>query len=185
MEEIKDRIRKQLLLIRSSLTKEEIINASFSISRKLKELEIVNRATSIMGYYPIRKEVDIFSFLKEVSDRKIILLPYSVKKEKKIYPILYKNDEKFDKDDFGIPVPKNKEVFKGKIDIILVPGVAFDFNFNRLGYGLGFYDKFLRENPQSFKIGIAYDFQIIKELPYSESDVKLDMIVSEKRILIR
>jgi 5-formyltetrahydrofolate cyclo-ligase len=185
MEEIKDRIRKQLLLIRSSLTREEIINASYSISRKLKELEIINNATSIMGYYPIRKEVDIFNFLREMSEKKIILLPYSVKKEKKIYPVLYKNDEELDKDDFGIPVPKNKEIFKGKIDIILVPGVAFDFNFNRLGYGLGLYDKFLRENHQSLKIGIAYDFQIIKELPFSENDVKLDMIVSDKRILIR
>ena len=82
---------------------------------------------------------------------------------------------------YGIPEPiSNKIVYP---DILLIPLVAFDKNLNRLGYGGGFYDRYiakLKKNKKVFKIGFAYSFQKVKKIPISKFDIKLDLIITEK-----
>ncbi len=70
-----------------------------------------------------------------------------------------------------------------KIDLIVLPGVAFDDNGIRLGYGLGCYDRALSEGGRSVLVGLAYDFQVVAALPQEEHDVPVDFIVTERRIL--
>ena len=73
--------------------------------------------------------------------------------------------------------PANSEEYKGDYDIILVPGLAFDHQLNRLGYGAGYYDTFLNMHPASIKIGVCYPFQVIENVPTEDHDVALDVIV--------
>ncbi|RLF39548.1 MAG: 5-formyltetrahydrofolate cyclo-ligase, partial [Thermoplasmata archaeon] len=99
-----------------------------------------------------------------------------------IYPVEIENLDDLERGAFGILEPQNKKIYTGDIDIIIVPGIAFDFRGYRIGYGKGFYDRFLR-GADALKIGIAYDFQIVKQIPEDDGDVPVDIIVSEKRVL--
>ena len=82
---------------------------------------------------------------------------------------------------FNVPEPKEKKVFDKKIDVVLVPGVAFDKNFNRMGFGKGYYDKFLKEF-EGIKIGVCHSFQLLDEIPSEAHDVKMDVIVTEEEV---
>ena len=85
---------------------------------------------------------------------------------------------------FGIPEPiSNRIVYP---DILLVPLVAFDGNFNRIGYGGGFYDRYIKKIKKKkniITIGLAYSFQKVKKIPTNEYDIKLDYIVTDKQVL--
>lgn len=137
------------------------------------------------------------SFSSEVSTEEII--KYALKSGKKIaLPRVNKSkldfyeiksiDEKLIKSNFGIEEPiENSKTFvdKQKIDLVVVPGLAFDKEKNRLGYGGGFYDRFLA-GINALKIGICFDEQLLKNetLPVKETDVKLDIIITDKEMVI-
>ena len=71
------------------------------------------------------------------------------------------------------------------VGICFVPGIAFDKSGNRIGFGKGYYDRFLKDKPQITKIGICYDFQLLKkvQIPFDEFDIKMDIIVTEKEVI--
>ena len=69
------------------------------------------------------------------------------------------------------------------IDLVLVPGIVFDHEGHRIGYGFGHYDKFLRKVPKATKIGLAFDFQVVDKIPREMHDVPVDMVVTEKGIV--
>jgi len=88
---------------------------------------------------------------------------------------------------FDIKEPKKKYIKEHDpkdIDLVIVPGVGFDTNGNRIGYGFGYYDSFLSETKQEIPfIGLAFDFQIQDEIPCDESDKFIDKIITNKRII--
>ena len=73
---------------------------------------------------------------------------------------------------------------KADIDIVIVPGVAFDKKYNRMGYGKGYYDRFLKDMT-ALKIGVCHSFQLVDEIPSEPHDIKMDMIVTEREIWSR
>ena len=85
---------------------------------------------------------------------------------------------------FGIlePIELMKIAYKN-IDLVLVPGIVFDKEGHRIGYGFGYYDKFLKKVPKAVKVGLAFDFQIVDRIPAEEHDVPVDFIITEKRII--
>lgn len=86
----------------------------------------------------------------------------------------------------GIPEPDSDDVAEPKtIDVILVPLLVFDSQLNRLGYGGGYYDRFLKQYPSSQKIGIAFEIDKVEIVPSEEHDVVLDMIVTDKNVYKR
>lgn len=87
---------------------------------------------------------------------------------------------------FGVPEPpeKSRNDTLPQLDLALVPGLAFDKNGNRLGWGKGYYDRFLAAlNPRPLTIGIGYDFQVLENIPVTANDEKLDHIVTPSQIL--
>ena len=89
-------------------------------------------------------------------------------------------------DKFGVPIPDINRCAKAnpeRMDLILVPGVAFDCAGNRLGFGKGYYDTFLPQAPNAVKIALAYDFQIVEQLPAEPWDVPMDFIITENRVI--
>ena len=85
---------------------------------------------------------------------------------------------------FGIlePIEIMKIAYKN-IDLVLVPGIVFDKEGHRIGYGFGYYDKFLRKVPKAIKIGLAFDFQVIDKIPKEMHDVPVDVIVTEEGVI--
>ncbi len=93
---------------------------------------------------------------------------------------LVKPSQKFVKGAFGILEPSGvSEMAKGTDGLAIVPGVAFDREKNRIGYGKGFYDRYLRKHPHLVKMGIAFDVQLVDKIPKEETDCGLDFVVTE------
>ena len=153
------------------------------ISNKLKQICRSNKIKKLGFYYPTNYEIDILSVLFKIKN--IDLYLPVIKKKNDMSFKLHKVQEPLFVNRFGILEP-NKENKTEKPQIILVPVVAFDKNKNRLGYGKGFYDRFL--NKSNYKknilsIGIAFSFQQIKNIPLEKHDKRLDYILTEKSII--
>ena len=178
----KSKIRKKILKLRR---KKNYQNIKFSFNKIYKEIKNYNIKKKIIGgYYPINFEIDILDFLKEIEfeNRKICLPAIKDNKEMDFYLWSFKDPLKLNK--FGIPEPdKKKKVIP---NIILVPLVAFDKRLYRIGYGGGYYDRYIEKlsnKKNILKIGVAHSCQKINKVPISEFDKKLDMVMTEKYIL--
>ena len=180
---MKSEIRQRLLKHRQSLSRQETIEQSEVISNKLTKLACVRDAKCIMAYLAFRNEVDLkplFQFCKEKGIR--AALPRTTGSGV-MQAAEYTDSSILQKNKYGIYEPSDTCVIeKENIDVIIVPAVAFDEDRYRIGYGGGYYDRFL-ENTKAVKIGVCFNFQIVNTLPKEEHDIRMDMIISEKRTL--
>ncbi|WGS64181.1 5-formyltetrahydrofolate cyclo-ligase [Marinitoga aeolica] len=176
---MKDGIRKKILEKRLNLEEKLYNEYNFLIINKvfnfIKDFEF----QSIAMYYPFRKEVNLLNLVELLKNRDIL---FPKIKGKSMQFIKVRNFDEFKKGKFGIMEPIG-EYYDKEIDIFLVPGVAFDKKLYRLGYGGGYYDRYFSNHKKGFLIGVAFDFQILNELPIFEHDIKMDVIITEKRIL--
>jgi len=183
---LKERIRKEILERRKSLSPEEVEKASLKVVERIKELPSFKRAKTVMLYYPVRGEIDLRPLFEEVlkDPQKVLLLP-KVTRDGEMLAVEVKPGVPLIKGVFGIPEPAGGRIVKAeKIDFVAVPGVAFDRRGCRLGMGKGFYDRFL-PRVKGVKVGVAYDFQLIESVPCEEHDIPLDLIVTPSGIIER
>lgn len=189
LEREKQGIREKLLERLLSLTKNEIKRRSKDVEDRLSELPIYKQAKVIMVYYPLRGEVDILRKIRKDLGSKRFCFPVMDLKAKNLRIFEITNlDEDFCAGAWGVMQPdteKTKELNIKEIDVVIVPGLAFDRQRNRLGRGAGFYDRFLQDiTPPTKKVGIAFEFQILENLPTNLSwDQKVDTVVSENFII--
>ena len=179
---IKSKIRKKILDIRKKKNRK---NIKFSFLKIFKEIKKnISKKKIIGGYYPVNFEIDILDFLEKLEAKGMQLSLPVVKKnnEMDFYGWSTKNLLKLNK--YGIPEPEQiKKVFP---DIILVPLVAFDSRLYRIGYGGGYYDRYIEKlsnKKNLLKIGIAHSCQKINRVPTNKYDKKLDIIITEKYVL--
>ena len=159
---------------------------NFDLIFKLIRKHFSKKKIIIAGYYPSNYEVNILSFLEEVSKKKFkIALPVINSSGGMSFKSwIFKEPLYVNK--FGILEPKSS---KKKIipDLIMVPLVAFDNHLNRIGYGKGYYDRSLRRikkiNKNAISLGIAYSFQKCTQIPINNNDFRLDYIFTEKGII--
>ena len=135
-----------------------------------------------MFFVSFNSEVSTHQMIKEALKTKTAVIPKVVHHE--IEPSVILDFDNLVPGKFGIlePIETMKIAYKN-IDLVLVPGIVFDKEGHRIGYGFGYYDKFLKKVPKAIKIGLAFDFQIIDKIPTEIHDVLVDMIVSEKRVI--
>lgn len=189
--EIKAELRKQVLQARNSLTKAEINKKSLVICDKLKEIEGFTQADTIMAYLPFRNEVDITSLFNALwSGSKRIVIPVCDPVSIKLIPsLLLDITHDLTPGTWGILEPKPeamRPVDPTEIDFVIVPGVAFDPAGNRLGYGGGYYDRFLpRLKMGTPKVAVAFQLQILDALVPGEFDVPMDMVITEEQAYYR
>ena len=160
-------------------------NINFSFLKIFKEIKKnISKKKIVGGYYPVNFEIDILEFLEKLEMKGLQLCLPIVKKDNKMdfYSWSTKNLLKLNK--YGIPEPEQiKKVFP---DIILVPLVAFDSRLYRIGYGGGYYDRYIKKlsnKKNLLKIGIAHSCQKINRVPTNKYDKKLDIIITEKYVL--
>ncbi|MGH4138905.1 5-formyltetrahydrofolate cyclo-ligase [Clostridium sp.] len=186
---LKDDLRKTMLLQRKSMKMENVSAFSNRIVETIIELPEFINSKNIMLYLSFKSEVSTYDLAKWCLDNgKKVIVPYCIKETRQIIPFEIHNlTTDLTKSSFGIMEPKNELLKKANIkdiDLIIVPGVVFDEHCNRIGFGAGYYDRFLPGKLETTPaIGIAYDYQIISEIPTGIYDVPLDFIITEKRII--
>lgn len=192
MGDVKSSIRKAVLDARAGLTAQEVREKSRVIINELIGLEQFYHSKVIMSYIDFRNEVMTEAFIKKcLALGKRVAVPFIYKDNsgKSIMQASFIEDMQADleRGTFGILEPRKekiKVVEPKSIDIIAVPGVAFDTDRNRIGYGAGYYDRYLKNTRNGcLKIGIAFEIQIVENVPADAHDFPLDMIITEKRII--
>ena len=177
----KKKIRKKILVLRKNNYK--LLNLKYSLLKNiLKKFNLLNNK-KIGGYFPINYEIDCLKILNklEKSGHKISL-PIT-RKENKMDFFEWSSKKPLSINKIGIPEPFSKK--KVYPDVLLVPILAFDKHKFRLGYGGGYYDRYIQKIKKIKKIliiGIAFSFQEVTKLPITRYDKKLDFIFTENYI---
>ena len=175
----KSQIREKILQIRKQKKfKKFTLNFDF-IFNIVKKKKVSGRV--IGGYYPYNCEIDILQILEKFEKKKFIIALPKIKKNSQMDFFQWSTNDPLAINKFGIPEPISKIVKYP--DILLVPLVAFDKNLNRIGYGGGFYDRYIkkiRKQKKVLAIGFAYSFQKVKNIQTNNYDVKLDFIIKNK-----
>lgn len=168
-----------MLLEKRDGTSFDMMNiASQQIHKKLRKSKIFKDANKIGAYYPIGSEVLTQDIMQEIlSEGKELFLPKV--KEKKIEFRKITDFSCLERGSFDIMEPKENCPVDNSLDLLLVPTVGISKEGVRLGYGHGFYDKFLSENKMD-TIALTYEKQIIKKIPKSDHDVLMDWILTEE-----
>ena len=179
---VKSKLRKKILKIREKVYKNNT-QINFSQITNILKKEKINKRV-IGGYYPVNFEIDDLKLLKKFEENRLIISLPVIKKnfQMDFYKWSFSNLLKVNK--YGIPEPEVKNIVYP--DILLIPLVAFDKNLNRLGYGGGYYDRYiekLSKKKNIIKIGLALSFQKINKVPINVYDQKLDYIVTNKYIV--
>lgn len=159
--------------------------AEIQIKNTLLEKDFYKKSKNIFIYVGFGSEIDTSVYIKEfLEDGKKIYVPRIGKVSRIMDAVEIDGLEDLKANKYGIlePSDENQGVNKDILDLIILPGVAFDENGGRLGYGGGYYDTFLQDGLNGVtKVVLAYDFQIVKALPLEEHDIKADYIITEKR----
>lgn len=143
----------------------------------LKIIEESQKFNTIMSYMSFENEVKTNQINNYIIRKgKKLILPKISNHE--LIPIETSNPDNYEISKFGIKEPLGK-IFNEKIDIIIIPGIVFDKNGNRIGFGKGYYDKFLQKN-NSCRIAVSYDFQVRDFIPSEFFDAKMNLIITEK-----
>jgi 5-formyltetrahydrofolate cyclo-ligase len=178
----KSQIRKKILLIKKKRFDE---NLKINLGKFMSFLKINSSSNkNIGGYYPSNYEIDdliILDFLEKKNFK--VSLPV-IRKENQMNFYKWSKRDLLKINKFGIPEPVSTKIIYP--DIMLVPLVAYDNNLNRLGYGGGFYDRYIEKIEKIkkvIKIGLAFSFQNISSIPINQYDKRLDFIFTEKEIL--
>ena len=176
----KARLRKQLLDQRESLSLDFIKIASSKIQDNLRKVDFYSAAKSVGGYYAIGSEVRTQDILQEVlNSSKELALPKVVKNDLMFKKITGFNDLEIG--NFSVMEPKDRCEEIKNLDAVLVPAIALTPDCYRLGYGFGYYDRYLH-GKRSKKIALSYQKQIIKTIPHDSHDIKMDCIVTEEGV---
>lgn len=185
----KKSIRKKYIAIRNNFPQNELLGFSESISEKLNQLEFIRNSKNIMCFVSFGSEVETHSLIKNwLIEGKNISVPAMSNDKGVMHAVKISGFHELKAcGKYGILEPTVLEdniMSPENFDVIIVPGSAFDIRKNRMGYGAGFYDRFLSQTgPLCRKIGICFDFQVADEIPHEEHDVPLDLLITEKRII--
>jgi 5-formyltetrahydrofolate cyclo-ligase len=186
---MKQTLKQQIIEKRNSLKEEEIIRKSNKIKNNLFSLQEFQKAENILFYVSFNKEVNTQEIIKGLlkEKEKNIIVPFTIKNDLRLHLSELKDFVELEPKTFGILEPKEKyirEFNKDKLDLVIVPGIVFDKKGHRIGYGYGYYDRFLKTiKKEIVKIGLAFDFQLIEKIPEEKHDVPLNIIVTENEII--
>lgn len=186
---MKKEFRKKVISDRKNQNNEFIIKNSSIITEKLLSLDFIKNAKNIMLYLDFNNEVQTDEMInKLMSLKKNVYAPITLKEDRKLIPsqiIDLQSSIKIGA--YGIREPKEDccpKIDVHDIDVVIVPAVAYDKDCYRLGYGGGFYDRFLNElRDDAITVGIAFDLQIFESVPKEDHDAQLNYIITQSQIL--
>lgn len=180
--ENKSRIREYINKKRFLLKKEEKENFDRVIFNKLINSKEYIYSKHIFIYVSFNNEVDTYRIIEyALKDNKCVYVPKVISKEEGMKAVQIKSVKELKEGMYGILEPASLEfaVDEQVIDLIVIPGIAFDISGGRVGYGGGFYDRFLKKlSSNVVKLALAYDFQIVDKVPTEIHDMLVDRIIT-------
>ena len=178
IDEEKKTLRKKVKFLKSQISFEDKKKKSEIIFSRVEDLDCFKKSKVVMLYWSMDDEVNTHDFVIKWSKKKQIILP-SVNGDRLELKEFSGLNKLVPGQRYNIPEPKG-ELFTqtDKIDIIIVPGVAFDKNNKRMGRGKAYFDKLLSKS-NSMKIGVCFDFQFFDKVPTDKFDVKMDMVIHD------
>ncbi len=180
----KDQLRKKFLTLRKKKYSEVSIAKLSKLKNYIKKRSKMKKIYFIGLYYPSNYEFNILKIINDFKNSKVIFLLPKILDGNLMKFVEWKEKDVLSVNKFGVPEPYETKKKSHLPDIVLVPLVAFDSYRNRLGYGKGFYDRYLYKliklNKNIETIGVAFSFQKYKKLPTSNFDFKLNNIYTEK-----
>jgi len=177
-------LRKRILSQRKALSERQVAARGDKIFQNLFKIPFIVSKKKFLIYLPVNNEVDTTSIIKNLIRIKVdVFLPAFLSKKLGYAVSKFDDFESLVAGPMQILQPKRIEIVDiGFLDAAIIPGVAFDRRGVRLGYGKGVYDKLLKSF-KGLKIGLAYDFQIVNELPKEEHDVTVDIVLGENLLI--
>lgn len=183
----KNKIRTLFKSIRKNLEPDFVEKRSAIIYKKFLKIVNINKFKSICVYADFNNEVSTKNIINYAIKNNIkVSIPYIVDE----YKMKLKYIKNYDKDINRNTILKNGEPFEyckdasiKEISMFIIPALAFDEHCNRLGFGKGYYDNILKLNKKALRIGLAYDYQILPNIPKDDNDEILDIIISENKVI--
>ena len=181
----KKEIRSEVKKHRREATQEQIRANSNAICEKFLELQEYKETSVVFAYMDCKNEVETKAVIEQCwKDKKTIAVPKVFGEIRNYYVITSYDD--LEEGYFGIPEPKYESLQEIVCEdgLMILPGVAFDVERHRVGYGGGFYDRYLEAHPNMKKIAFAFEFQMFEKVPFEEFDRQPEKIITEKRIIV-
>lgn len=185
MKFVKESTRKEILRLRLEMSCEDFHRKSVMVQSRFLELKEFKTAKRVALYVSFKNEVLTESICEEaITEGKEVFFPKISKGRKRLLFAMAEKKEDFSKGAYGVPEPGGLSMMGelSDIDLIVVPGVAFDLEGNRLGYGRGYYDTTLK-TVCCLTVGLAYEFQVLDSICSESHDVKMDKVITESRII--
>ncbi len=178
-------IRKEIRAYRAAHTDEQIHSMSLKALNHFLKLPEYKQAKVIYAYMDCKHEVETRDLIRAAwSEGKRVAVPKVTGEEMKFFYITsFEND--LEDGYFGIQEPRQKNPAEEEDALLLMPGVAFDEQCHRIGYGGGFYDRFLEVHPGLVTVALAFEFQMKEEVPFETFDIRPSKIVTEERVITR
>ena len=176
----KKQVRQQIRALKLKISENQKQQEAKVIFSKIETLPEFQAAKSVLLYWSTPDELPTREIVEKWSLAKQVILP-TVNGDDLILKQYHPN-EKMKQGLLGIWEPDSVENFVGKVDLVIVPGIAFDRKMNRLGRGKGYYDRFFKNN-NPIKIGVGFDFQLLNVIPSTEMDIKMDKIVTASYVI--
>ncbi|MFQ5941633.1 MAG: 5-formyltetrahydrofolate cyclo-ligase [Nitrososphaerales archaeon] len=179
----RDALRQAMLKIRNSLPLEILDKMSDVIQMKITGMSEFAEAITVAAYHSIGSEVRTSKISNRVLQmNKRLAIPKVIDETSMIFALVKDLNEDLHVGKYNIMAPKDHCELLEKVDLVLIPGIVWDVSGHRLGYGQGYYDRFLSKL-QPTSIGLAYDFQVVEEIPPVTNDFCVNMIVTDKRTI--
>ncbi len=180
----KKAIRARALAAREEIPAAERARRSEAIAERLMGLPEVVTATTVMVFSSFGSEVETGPILRRLASRRVrVLLPRVVEHE--MHAVPYAPGDRVTRAPFGAEEPSYGEpADPGEIDVVVVPGLAFDLRGHRVGYGGGFYDRFLNRTRQDvLTVGVCFGSQVVDDVPHGRGDLPVSRLVTEEAII--
>lgn len=181
----KKNLRREMLAKRDGLTRDEIQTKSIRVADRLLALEAYSRAERIFTFLSFGSELDTRPIVEAaLADGKTVIVPRVNRETKALDLYEIKGYDGLVPGGYGIlePTDDHVRVSENDVDLILVPGVAFDEEGGRLGYGAGFYDKILSKTRAAL-VALCFELQVVPEVPREPHDIPVPLILTEERVI--
>lgn len=183
LHEQKKQLRDEIKKRRSELPVNSRTKMSQQIHQFLHEIDEFNQAKSLFCYISYLSEVETQALISDFLERKLALAVPKIMGKTEMRAVSLDNLSDLEPDEMGILTPKSSQAASDPFDIAITPGLGFTERGERLGYGRGYYDRWFSRNKVKTKIGIAFEIQIVDKLPLEKTDMPLDILVTEERII--
>lgn len=170
-------LRKVMLTKRDALPEADKHELDKKINAAIMDVVTATQPRVVHCYIPMGSEIDIKPVINHLLDNKVTVIAPKALKKRQLQNLVLHSLQELEDGIYGTQHPAGGNEYNGPIDLFIIPGLAFDRNNYRLGYGSGYYDTFLHNEQNAYRLGICYPFQVVDTVPTEPHDEQLSAIV--------